>query len=262
MRTSGWSGPTRILASVIGGVLGFRGALRRDPFGLLLGLLGCGLMLRGITNQSARRIIGIGPRRKPIEVHKTLSIAAPIDVVFGFFADYGSFPQFMSNVVSVREIGGSLTHWVVKGPAGVDVEWDARLMRFIPNQAIGWRSTDGSAVPNEGEIRFDTNIDGTTRVDIKLSYEPPAGAVGHGIAKMFGSDPGSEMDQDLLNVKTLLEDTDRGRRSGRRGDAILEPDGTDTAAAAATADILPETFDPSPLEQEPERVAVWRKAVH
>jgi hypothetical protein len=117
-------------------------------------------------------------------------------------------------------------------------------------------------VPNEGEIRFDTNIDGTTRVDIKLSYEPPAGAVGHGIAKMFGSDPGSEMDQDLLNVKTLLEDTDRGHSRGRRGNAILEPDGTDTAAAAATADILPETFDPSPLEQEPERVAVWRKVAH
>ena len=40
---------------------------------------------------------------------------------------------------------------------------------------------------------------------MRLSYNPPAGAVGHAIAKAFGADPKSEMDQDLLRMKSLLE---------------------------------------------------------
>ena len=40
---------------------------------------------------------------------------------------------------------------------------------------------------------------------MRLSYNPPAGAVGHAIAKAFGADPKSEMDEDLLRMKSLLE---------------------------------------------------------
>ncbi len=40
---------------------------------------------------------------------------------------------------------------------------------------------------------------------MRLSYNPPAGPIGHAIAKAFGADPKSEMDQDLMRLKTLLE---------------------------------------------------------
>lgn len=38
-----------------------------------------------------------------------------------------------------------------------------------------------------------------------MSYNPPAGAIGHVVASLFGADPKSEMDADLARMKTLIE---------------------------------------------------------
>jgi uncharacterized membrane protein len=46
---------------------------------------------------------------------------------------------------------------------------------------------------------------GQTSIDVKLSYNPPAGAVGHGIASLLGSDPKGLMDADLMRMKSLIE---------------------------------------------------------
>jgi uncharacterized membrane protein len=54
--------------------------------------------------------------------------------------------------------------------------------------------------------RFQSNPDGSTRIDIRLSYNPPAGALGHAIASIFGSDPKHQMEQDLVRFKSLIEE--------------------------------------------------------
>ena len=38
-----------------------------------------------------------------------------------------------------------------------------------------------------------------------MSYSPPAGVFGHALAWLFGSDPKTEMDEDLVRLKSLLE---------------------------------------------------------
>jgi uncharacterized membrane protein len=42
-----------------------------------------------------------------------------------------------------------------------------------------------------------------------MSYTPPAGAVGHAVARLFGADPKSELNDDLMRMKVFLE---TGRR--------------------------------------------------
>ena len=44
---------------------------------------------------------------------------------------------------------------------------------------------------------------------VMMSYTPPAGVIGHAIARLFGTDPKSELDDDLLRMKVFLE---TGRR--------------------------------------------------
>ena len=51
------------------------------------------------------------------------------------------------------------------------------------------------------------------RLDIRVSYNPPAGAIGHAIALLFSADPKHAMDDDLVRFKSLLED---GRSAGSR----------------------------------------------
>jgi len=200
-----WSPLTRTLVGLTGGAMGIYGGIRRDWVGAGLGLLGLGLATRGVTNLPVTRLVGVGAGRRAVDVQKTVNINAPIGEVFSFFSRYDSFPQFMHNVRDVRDHGNGYSHWTVAGPAGVTVEWDAELTDFEPHRRIAWRSVPGSTVENEGVIGFRPTGDGSTRVDIRLSYNPPGGALGHLVATMFGSDPKSEMDADLLRLKTTLE---------------------------------------------------------
>lgn len=198
-----WSPATRLLVGAAGGALAIAGAERRDIFGGALGLAGIALLSRSLTNMPLRDVIGAGDRG--ITIQKAINIAEPIDEVFAFFTNYENFPRFMSHVREVRDTGDNMSHWRVDGPAGVPVEWDAVLTAVEPNELIAWASAPGSLVENAGVIRFWDNQDGTVHVDIKMEYKPPAGVIGHAVAKALGADPRKEMDDDLARAKTYLE---------------------------------------------------------
>jgi uncharacterized membrane protein len=108
-------------------------------------------------------------------------------------------------VREVKSTGENSSHWVVAGPAGAPVEWDAVVTSYEPNKAIAWETMPESRVQHTGIIRFEANADGSTRLDIKMSYNPVAGALGHAAAALFGADPRSLMDQDLARMKTMIE---------------------------------------------------------
>jgi uncharacterized membrane protein len=85
------------------------------------------------------------------------------------------------------------------------VEFDAEVTRAVWNKMIAWRTLGGSPVAHAGTVRFDALADGRTRVDVHMSYDPPAGWLGHGVAAAFGADPKSSMDADLARMKTMIE---------------------------------------------------------
>jgi uncharacterized membrane protein len=60
-------------------------------------------------------------------------------------------------------------------------------------------------VAHAGRVRFAPAGDGRTRVQIRMSYNPPGGWLGHGVASMFGVDPKHSLDSDLVRMKTLIE---------------------------------------------------------
>jgi uncharacterized membrane protein len=85
------------------------------------------------------------------------------------------------------------------------VSWEGEIETLEPEQLLAWRSLPGSVVQNAGVARFEENPDGSTRLDIRLSYNPPAGALGHAVASLFGADPKHAMDEDLVRFQSLLE---------------------------------------------------------
>ncbi|MGH9755724.1 MAG: SRPBCC family protein [Blastocatellia bacterium] len=202
---SNWAPATRLLATLTGGALMGLCMRRRDALGAVAGTLGFGLIMRGATNLEARRILGIGGGRRAIDFHKTINIDAPVERVFEFWRNPHNFPHFMTNVREVRDLGNGRSQWTVAGPAGFLVKWNAVVTEFIPNKIIAWKSEPGSAIANAGIVRFDSNNGDSTRVTVRMSYNPPAGAIGHAFAKVFGADPKREMDQDLLRMKTMIE---------------------------------------------------------
>lgn len=200
-----WPPALRLAGAVGGGVLVTAGLLRRDGLGLAAAGLGALTAARALTNLPARRLFGAGAGRRAIEVHKSVELLAPIREVFEFWKNFENFPRFMEHVREVRVAGDGRSRWVVDGPAGVPVEWDALVTRIVPDQLVAWKSAEGSAVQSEGIVTFHDLGDGRTRVDIHLAYNPPGGAIGHAFARLFQRDPKHQIAEDLVRLKSLFE---------------------------------------------------------
>jgi uncharacterized membrane protein len=201
-----WAPATRLLVGAAACGLISSGFTRRTPFASLLGTAGLGLLIRSVTNTDFGRLTGMTGGRGAVEVYKTITILAPPESVFPLFARYDAFPRFMSHIREVRDLGGGRSHWVAAGPAGVPLRWDATVTQFAPNQLLAWRSEPGAMVANAGIIRFEATPEGHTRVTIRLSYNPPGGALGHVAARLFGADAKGLMDEDLVRLKGLIEE--------------------------------------------------------
>jgi uncharacterized membrane protein len=199
-----WSPGTRLVATMVGAMLGVR-AFRGGLLGPAYATAGTGLLLRGITNKPVRRLLGIGAGPRAFDFHKTITVYARIDDVFRFVTQPENFPRFMEHVKEVRILDDKRSRWKVAGPAGIPVEWAAEVTRSEPNQVFAWRTRPGATVEHAGIIRFE-DVNGATRLDIRMSYNPPAGALGHVVAALFRKDPKAAMDDDLLRLKSLLEE--------------------------------------------------------
>ena len=201
-----WSPTSRFIAGTLGGSLALYGARKLSVFGTAVASLGTAILTRALTNMELKRLIGVGAGRRAIDFQKIINVAAPVEEVFSFWSNYQNFPRFMSNVWEVQQTGKDTSHWLVAGPAGVPVGWSAVVTNYVPNRSIGWKTTSGSPIAHAGLVRFDSNPDGTTRIDIRLTYNPVAGGLGHLVASLFGADPKSEIDADLARMKTMIED--------------------------------------------------------
>ncbi|MBI4444951.1 MAG: SRPBCC family protein [Acidobacteria bacterium] len=200
-----WSPTARLLASGTGMALAIAGLRKGRLWGAALVPAGAALLARGLSNKEFKRLVGFGAGRKAVAVHKNITVGAPVEQVFEFWNNFQNFPKFMTSVREVRDSGAGRSHWTVSGPAGVPVEWDAVITRMVPNKTLAWKSVRGSTIGHSGIVHFFPNANGTTTIDIKLSYNPPGGALGHSLAALFGADPKRQMDEDLMRMKSFLE---------------------------------------------------------
>lgn len=142
---------------------------------------------------------------QPIHVVKTITIGRPPSEVYAFWRNLENLPRFMAHLESVTVQNGTST-WRAKGPAGTTVEWQAEVVMDRPDEAIGWRSVEGARVPNRGVVRFQPAPgDRGTQLRVELKYEPPGGALGATIAKLFGEEPAQQIAGDLRRLKQVLE---------------------------------------------------------
>lgn len=135
-------------------------------------------------------------------ISKSVTINAPVSEVFECYADYQNFPYFMKNIKSVTKTSDKVSHWVMEGPMGKDIEWDAVETKHEPNKAIAYSSVSGD-IKTSGEARFEELGNNQTQVSVFLTYEPK-GKVGETIVKMF-DDPGKKLQEDLYNFRSFVE---------------------------------------------------------
>ncbi len=153
---------------------------------------------------------------QPLLVRKSIIVGRSPDEVYRFWRNFEQLPRFMNHLQSVTQLDAGRSHWVTKGPAGTNVEWDAQIIEDKPNQLIAWRSLEGSDVDNAGQVRFQQAPgDRGTVVNVELRYHPPAGKLGALFAKILGEAPEKQIAVDLLRFKQLIETGEVARTEGQ-----------------------------------------------
>ena len=170
-----------------------------------LGVLGVTLL----DVRCARQLARTTPRPRPAALRGTITINRPPEELYQRWRDFTNLPRFMRRLESVQGLGERRSHWRARGPAGTAVEWDAEIVDDRPNELIAWRSLPGSQVDHAGVVRFERAPGGRgTQVTVELDYTPPGGMVGATLAKVLGTIPMREVQEDLRRFKQWMETGD------------------------------------------------------
>ena len=135
---------------------------------------------------------------------ESIEVEALPSVCYRQWLRFEEFPRFMKHVKSVTSKGGMQWHWVVDGPLGQKLEWDAVIDGNEPDRLISWHSIGDPNVGIQGAVLFEEARPSITRIISTIQFEPPAGPVGELVANIF-SNPSRMVQEDLQNFKTLVE---------------------------------------------------------
>ena len=225
----------RLASAIAGGALAVYGLRQRSIGGLCLTLAGTALLHRGVTGHcNTYQVFGIttndekaangeAPVARDVHVEKAIAIDKSPEELFSFWRQFDNLPRFMKHLESVTCSGINRSQWVAKGPGGKNVEWDAEIYNEKPNEMIAWRSLEGADIVNAGSVRFTPLGVRGTEVKVVLNYNLPGGKISALFARLFGSEPGQMIADDLRRLKQILETgeaaTTEGQTSGRAAEA-------------------------------------------
>jgi uncharacterized membrane protein len=191
---------------------GFKG-LFKSPFSSIIKLGAGGYLLnRGFTGHCDlyQRMGRNSTEPVNVNIRSSFFIDKPREEIYNFWRKLDNLPLFMKHLESVELIDDTRSHWVLKLPTGVaKVSWDAEIVKDEPGYMIGWTSLPDSLVDNAGKVRFQDSPDGIgTLIDVTISYRPPAGGFGGGIAHILNPVFKNMLDNDVRNFKQYMDISD------------------------------------------------------
>jgi uncharacterized membrane protein len=153
-------------------------------------------------------------------IAKSIEVDAPLRAVYNQWTQFEQFPNFMEGVEEVRQLDDKRLYWRAQ-IWGKTEEWEAEIYEQVPDQQIAWRSTSGAK--NDGEVTFEPVGAFSTRVTLRMHYEP------EGVVEKSGDALGivaARIEGDLRRFRDFIEA--RGRETGAwRGEihaGQVEPD--------------------------------------
>lgn len=204
---------TERILSVLGGVyLTYQSLkmLRKHPIlGVQEAIAGGLLIYRGATGYcpvyNALDMDGTDPRA--LNITETFIVDRPRAEVYAFWRRLENLPRFMKHLASVDEYDRKNSHWRANLPGEIlKLNWNAEITHEEENSYIGWHSVEGSMVENAGKVTFHDAIGGTgTELTVDVSYFPPAGSLGQGIARLLNGLFEKAVREDVTNFKHYIE---------------------------------------------------------
>ncbi len=157
-------------------------------------------------------------------VTRSMTVNKPSAEVYEFWRNLENLPRFMKHLRSVTVTGPDRSHWVVQGPAGLSIEWDAEIVEERPGEFLAWRSLPGSQVDHSGWVSFRPAPGRRgTEVSLRLAWHPPAGRLGSAVAWLFGREPEQQLREDMRRFKQVIETGEVARSDASGGLLGMRP---------------------------------------
>lgn len=201
---------TERLASVLAGaVLVINGVTGRNH-SLAKTVAGGYLIYRGLSGYcTLYNLAGKGNLPDPaknVNIRVSLLVNKPKYEVYAYWRQLENLPLFLKHLESVQQLNEQHSLWKIKGPASIGtVEWESTIIKDEPGSLLSWSSVPGASLENTGKISFEDAGEQQTQLDITISYRPPLGELGAGVARLFTPWFETIIEKDLHSFKAYIE---------------------------------------------------------
>jgi uncharacterized membrane protein len=133
----------------------------------------------------------------------SITIGRPAAELHALWLRSDTQTRVWAHFAEVKAVDERTTEWITKGPAGGEYRWRTQMREDGPNQ-LGWSTIDSADVANEGSLRLrDAPGDRGTELHLNVQFDPPGGAVGKAISKLFHIVPQEIVRKALYRFRAL-----------------------------------------------------------
>ena len=218
VRSSNVATLERVVCAAVGGKLLLDGLRRRSRRGLAMAIAGGELLRRGWTGHCALyealgvstavdrnlALLGAPDDARETEHHVMIEAKFP-EFLYPLWKHPETIGKVMEQIADVRWSGPDRAHWRVKTPLGKSFEWEAWTVEDRENEGLRWESLPGAEVPSDGSVEFRRVPGRGTMVVLRLRFDPPGGAIGDALARLWGMSPATLAVKALDRFKEMAE---------------------------------------------------------
>lgn len=133
----------------------------------------------------------------------TVNIPRPVEDLYLFWMNFENLTEVFTRIARIKVLSPLRSRWYAVVSDETALEWETEIVTERLNQAIDWQSVPGSHLLQEGSVRFKA-IGKNTRLTLSLRYGATGLALTDVLGKVFGSNPGLELEHDLKRFQTRL----------------------------------------------------------
>ena len=203
--------PKERLLSVAAGAFLFTRGIRK--LNLFRTLLGGYLVYRGASGHcpayAQLQRSGYTSRPENVNIKTQLIVNKPRAEVYAFWRKLENLPLFMKHLKSVTALDDTNSHWEasLSGNAST-LKWDAKIVKEEEGSLLAWSSLPGASIENAGKVDFKDALGGLgTELNVVITYRPPAGKLGEGVATLLNPVFTKMIKKDVSNFKEYIEGT-------------------------------------------------------
>ncbi len=119
------------------------------------------------------------------DAHASVTIGRSADELRALWLNREAQTCIWAHFAKVTAVNDRTADWTAHGPAGGKYRWRTQTEETGTDQ-VRWSTLDGADVPNAGSLTFrPAPGDRGTEMHLTVRFDPPGGAVGQVVSKLF-----------------------------------------------------------------------------